>query len=159
MGCPVPYEPSLTELAHTPWLPFLGPHISPWSSSMGHPIPYEPSSHGLPHVPLTIKPLGTAMTFGPSSLAHLILPPTTLPGPSITSLMFALLSLGPAMALKLPPLAQLSHMHLPQLAHSCHPDAAPLAHLTLLGFDSLAHPLHPITFQSYIFYIATSSVT
>ncbi|KIK99570.1 hypothetical protein PAXRUDRAFT_786694, partial [Paxillus rubicundulus Ve08.2h10] len=47
---------------HTPWLPFLSPPITPWSSSMGHPAPYEPSSHGLPHVPLTIKPLGLAPT-------------------------------------------------------------------------------------------------
>ncbi|KIK76009.1 hypothetical protein PAXRUDRAFT_18511 [Paxillus rubicundulus Ve08.2h10] len=91
---PVPYEPSPTEPTHTPWLPFLSPPITPWSSSMGHPAPYEPSSHGLPHVPLTIKPLGLAVTFRPLSLSHLILPPTPLPGPSITSLMFALLSLG-----------------------------------------------------------------
>ncbi|KIK74982.1 hypothetical protein PAXRUDRAFT_174206 [Paxillus rubicundulus Ve08.2h10] len=72
MEHPIPYEPFPTGPAHTPQLPFLSPPIAPWSSSMGHPVPHEPSSHGLPHVPLTIKPLVPAVTFGPSSLGHLI---------------------------------------------------------------------------------------
>ncbi|KIK75113.1 hypothetical protein PAXRUDRAFT_787363, partial [Paxillus rubicundulus Ve08.2h10] len=80
------------------------------------------------------------MTFGPSSLGHLILPPTPLPGLSITSLMFALCPSAQSWPLSCPPSAHLSHMHLPQSAHLCHPDSTPSAHSTFVGFDSLANP-------------------
>ncbi|KIK92573.1 hypothetical protein PAXRUDRAFT_792306 [Paxillus rubicundulus Ve08.2h10] len=82
MGHPIPYEPSPTGPAHTPWLPFLSPPIAPWPSPMGHPVPDKPPSTGPAHTTL-LPSLGPPITPWPSPIGQPLLFQSI--GPPITS--------------------------------------------------------------------------
>ncbi|KIK73712.1 hypothetical protein PAXRUDRAFT_177656 [Paxillus rubicundulus Ve08.2h10] len=81
MGHPIPYKPSSTGPALTPWPSFLGPPMPPWPSPMGPPVPNNPSCTGPARTPrfpffgppITpwLSPLGRPIPYHYISVLHI----------------------------------------------------------------------------------------